>query len=937
MKSLSYIVLFVTIFITSVYVKAQAPQIIPAEHPGIAGLWKFENLANLAEPVLGNNLILTGSSSQVPGPTVSDYAVRIGSGSYYTCNHDIPGNGGGTEVNEYSLVYDFKVANTTSWHCFYQTNSGNSNDGELFINTSGQVGRSNSGPGYSTYVVNPNEWYRMVVSVDLGNYYRVYLDGYLVLAGGSLSIDGDYSIYPSSGSNLVHLFADNDGEDGEIDIALAAIFNHSLNQAEVNSLGGYGHSINPILVGILPYLQTPTPTSIYVSWHSTQTSTTSVEYGTSASLGLTQVGSSEDISGKKWHTVKLSGLSSNTEYFYKCISGTEESDVYSFRTPPAAVLESQHLRFILLGDSRTDIAKTTEIANAARDKAIEMYGSPIQDNINLVVHVGDIVSSGSTISLYENEYFRPFAGLSANIPFMVIIGNHENESSNFYKYMKYEDLSDFTFPLAEKFYNFYYLNNQFIFINGNGTYSNSIQTNWLESKLSQSQANPDVDMVFCFTHQPGHSELWPDGNTPYIQDDVIPVLQEFDKVQLLAYGHSHNYERGTVESQVANSNGDFYVMLTGGAGSALDRWGMYPNQQDYKEIMIARDFYLFNIVDIDLENQSFELFTYSLGNTDVSLNSELVDYYYRKLNQVAPSKPIAMSPIAESGLLPLLVASQFEGVDSLMSTKFEITSVPGIYTSPVISERQDWVNIYGDSGAPDYIPVDLNEGIDLRRLQVTTPLINGNQYGWRVAYRDHNQKWSEWSDEQVFTVNENLTTYTEFSANLTQGLAPLSISFTDLSYPAANTWSWDFDNNGSEDSNLQDPQYTYNFPGFYTVKLTTNNGVELKDLYVNVEENTVNVIENKSNDILRANPNPCYEFSNIEFYIKNSGQTKLTVLDVNGKSVAVLYSGIADAGKHTITWDLNSSDGGKVAAGNYFVKLETGKNTEVKKIVVTEK
>lgn len=927
----------ISVFFTSIAANAQAPQIIPGEHPGIVGLWEFENAGNLTESVIGNNLILTGSASQVAGPDISDNAVRIGTGSYYTCNHDIAGNGGGTEVNEYSFVYDFNVSSSSVWHCFYQTNSGNSNDGELFINTSGQIGRSTSGPGYSTYTVNAGEWYRMVVSVDLGNYYKVYLDGALVLAGESLPVDGDYSLYPATGSNMVHFFADNDGEDNEIDIALAAVFDHPLTQAEVNTLGGYGHVIDPVLVGILPYLQTPTPNSIYISWHSGQTSSTSVDYGTTTSLGLTQTGSSEDISGKKWHTVKLSGLSPDTEYFYKCTSGTEESDIYCFKTPSATVQGSQHLRFILLGDSRTDIARTTQIANAARDKAIEMYGSPIQDNINLVVHVGDIVSSGSSIDLYENEYFRSFAGLSANLPFMVIIGNHENESLNFYNYMKYEDFSDYTFPLEEKFYNFYYLNTQFIFINGNGTYSNSIQTNWLENKLSQSEANPDVNMVFCFTHQPGHSEIWPDGNTLYIQDDIIPVLQEFDKVQLLAYGHSHNYERGTIESMAQNTNGDFYVMLTGGGGSALDRWGMYPNQEDYDEIMIALDHYLYNIVDIDLQNQSFELFTFSLGNTDNPLNNELVDYYYRKLNQTAPVKPVAMSPVTETGLLPLLVATPFEGVDSLMSSKFEITATPGDFTTPVFEKRQDWVNIYGDSGAPDYIPTDLNAGIDLRRMQVSTPLVDGNQYAWRVAYRDFNQKWSEWSDEQIFTANENMSAYTEFAADLTQGTAPLNISFTDLSYPAPNTWSWDFNNDGSEDSNEQDPQFTYNFPGFYTVKLTTENGVEIKDLYINVEDSTVNIIENRSNDILRANPNPCSDFTNIEFYVKEPGRAKVSVLDINGKVICVLFDSKTYAGKHTLTWKPRTSDGGAVSAGNYFIRLEANGVSEIKKIVVTEK
>jgi len=915
---------------------AQAPQIVPAEHPGIAGLWEFENSLNLLEASYGNDLSLTGTQSQITGPTAEDDAIRIDVGSYLTCNHGINANGGGSDVNEYCLVFDFKISNNSEWHCFYQANSSNSNDGELFINTSGNIGRSTLGPGYSSYQVNQNEWYRMVVAVDLDNYYRVYLDGALILDGGALSIDGDYGIYAATEENLVHFFADNDGEDNEIDIALAAIFDHPLNQTEVNSLGGYGHEITPILTGILPYLQTPTPSSVYVSWHSNNTGSTTVEYGETDALGSTTNGSVEDISGKKWHTVQLTGLSPNTEYFYKCISESEESEVYTFKTPPSETENAEFLRFIIVGDSRTDAAKTTEIANTVKQQAIDLYGEDIHNQINMVINVGDIVTSGSVISQYENEYFKPYACLSANIPFMVIIGNHEAESQNFYDYMKYEDHSDFGFPLEERFYDFYYLDNHFVFINGNTSLQSGIQTSWLESVLEESNNIDEVEMVWCFTHQPGHSELWPDGNTEYIQNDVIPVLRQYDKVQLFAYGHSHNYERGTVESLASNSIGDFYIMLTGGAGSPLDRCGMYPNQTDYEEIMISLDHYIYNIVEIDLANSTMEVMTYSLGNSDKPLDNVLIDHYYRKLNQEKPETPVTLSPVDETGSQPLLVGSIYAGADSLMSSLFQITNIPGDYSSPIVQKRQDWTNVYGDTGAPDYEPIDLNEGIDLRRLQVEETIGDGTYY-WRVRYRDHNQKWSEWSDEQEFTVNSSASNYTDFSANITTGEAPLTINFTDLSYPAASSWSWDFENDSDVDSDVQDPVFTYNFPGFYSVVLTTENGIETKDLYINVEDNTVEIVENKGNDILRVNPNPCIDKTNIEFYIKEKSHVKITVLDNTGKTIKILENSELGGGKHNITWNLTTDSGNTVSSGRYFIKMKYNSNSEVKKLIVQKK
>ena len=60
-----------------------------------------------------------------------------------------------------------------------------------------------------------------------------------------------------------------------------------------------------------------------------------------------------------------------------------------------------------------------------------------------------------------------------------------------------------------------------------------------------------------------------------------------------------------------------------------------------------------------------------------------------------------------------------------------------------------------------------------------------------------------------------------FTADVTSGVAPLSVQFSDTSSPDATTWSWDFgDGNGSSE---QDPLHVYTTPGVYTVSLTASN------------------------------------------------------------------------------------------------------------------
>jgi PKD repeat protein len=65
------------------------------------------------------------------------------------------------------------------------------------------------------------------------------------------------------------------------------------------------------------------------------------------------------------------------------------------------------------------------------------------------------------------------------------------------------------------------------------------------------------------------------------------------------------------------------------------------------------------------------------------------------------------------------------------------------------------------------------------------------------------------------------TPVSDFSANVTSGVAPLTVQFTDLSTNSPNAWAWDFGDNGT--SGVQNPSHQYTSAGTYTVKLTASN------------------------------------------------------------------------------------------------------------------
>ena len=63
-----------------------------------------------------------------------------------------------------------------------------------------------------------------------------------------------------------------------------------------------------------------------------------------------------------------------------------------------------------------------------------------------------------------------------------------------------------------------------------------------------------------------------------------------------------------------------------------------------------------------------------------------------------------------------------------------------------------------------------------------------------------------------------------FSADLTEGAPPLTVQFTDHSTGSPTVWSWDFDDDGTEDSAEQNPSYIYTNGGTFAVSLTITNG-----------------------------------------------------------------------------------------------------------------
>jgi hypothetical protein len=215
----------------------------PIGHAAPVGLWEFENSGALNAATIGSNLVLTGADAASAGSgTTSDTgATQLNVGSYYTVTHGIAANGGGAYVNEFTLLWDVMYPQSSAgiWKTFLQTSVTNANDGDLFIRPSdpqGAIGVADT--GYSTNTTSADAWYRVVLSVDNGSHFKVYVDGTEWLNGNIQPIDGRFSLDP-----VFHILADNDGDDGLMNVSNFAVWDTALDANAVAALGRAGGAL----------------------------------------------------------------------------------------------------------------------------------------------------------------------------------------------------------------------------------------------------------------------------------------------------------------------------------------------------------------------------------------------------------------------------------------------------------------------------------------------------------------------------------------------------------------------------------------------------------------------------------------------------------------------------------------------------------------------
>jgi hypothetical protein len=320
-----------------------------------------------------------------------------------------------------------------------------------------------------------------------------------------------------------------------------------------------------------PYLNTPSLTSMELSFEFDRAATSTIEVGlTEADLKVV----STQMSPARLHGARLMDLSPDTPYFYR-VSGRDEagnmisSGLLSFRTAPSP---GRPFTFVAIGDTE---------ARAHVNNAISQQIWPERPNLMLIA--GDLTDGGSAERRFEwtHEYFRGMGPLFGRVPVVAAIGNGEQELKWFRHYHRQ--------PEPENYYSLVYGDVEFFVLDSYLKYREKSdpgfrarQRAWLEQALSKSNAKwkialhhhdtrtsdeDDYGNSWRGTSQHGDSE---------VQTDFVPLFERFG-VDLVLFGHLHSYERSWPlrGNQVDIEKGVTYLQV-GGAGGNLEDFA--PNK-----------------------------------------------------------------------------------------------------------------------------------------------------------------------------------------------------------------------------------------------------------------------------------------------------------------------------------------------------------------------
>jgi hypothetical protein len=412
-----------------------------------------------------------------------------------------------------------------------------------------------------------DRWHHLV-GVREGRQWRLYVNGALV---GEAMIGGSH---PATTSLNLTGYLQNERFMELPDLVKAlALYDRPLSTSDVTAV--FDRRAQLVERGVLtdaavhftqpPYLNSPTASSIDLSWETDRPIAARVEWGERADAlqhRLFPMGA-ERLGG-----IKLDKLQPDTPYFYR-VSGVDasgqeiNSGLLSFRTAPKP---GAPFTIAVSGDSeaRTHINR-------------RMSALIWEERPNLLLLAGDLTDGGSIDKRFEwtHEYFAGMGPLFGRLPVIAAPGNGESELHWFRHYHRQ--------PGDEAFFSHVYGDAEIFVLDSNledrearEPGFRARQKAWLRKALARSTAKWKIAIhhhAIMSTDDDDYGDSWTDiseGGDPTLAAEFQSIYEQYD-VDLVFQGHLHTYERSwPIRGGQVDPEGVTYVQVGGMGGNLED-------------------------------------------------------------------------------------------------------------------------------------------------------------------------------------------------------------------------------------------------------------------------------------------------------------------------------------------------------------------------------
>lgn len=277
-----------------------------------------------------------------------------------------------------------------------------------------------------------------------------------------------------------------------------------------------------------------------ISWYNTDDSEPKVLIGTDSALADAKTVKGESIKtydGDYANKVTVKGLEAGKTYYYQCVSGDFESEVYSFETDANpdefTALYMTDIHITAVEDdlpSQAELERTAEIFNGVLDEAYSKHDASI------LLSTGDQGSYG-----LQSEYKGLSSALALkSIPIATTVGNHDQKGVAYKTFgIKPNEKTDNI--VSSYIGNDYWFRRGdvlFLVVNSNNA-SGIDHRNFLRDAV---KANPDAKWKVLMAHHDLYSGRLPhrESENALLRLIWTPLADEFG-IDLVLLGHSHYY------------------------------------------------------------------------------------------------------------------------------------------------------------------------------------------------------------------------------------------------------------------------------------------------------------------------------------------------------------------------------------------------------------